>query len=314
MRTDEAKQIPMTRLLAKLGHMPQQTKGRDVWYSSPFRKEENPSLKVNTEWNSWYDFGEGKGGNILDFVMRYFHLSTISEALTELDRIEGIRGSEQSLPLFPQAPLTVSSPEHLTSVPKVDKPLSGIQMKKVQPLQNKALIHYLEKRAIAPNVARAYVQEAYYTVTGRERTYFALAFPNEIDGYELRNRYYKGVYGSKDISVLRGEENTDTVIVCEGFMDYLSLLCHNPVLKASHAIVLNSVALKDKARQNIQAMDGVAKVSLYLDNDESGRSIAQWFTESLEGKIVTDYITMYNEYNDMNEWLQAQPHKRIERA
>lgn len=304
MRTNEAKQIPMTRLLAKLGHMPQHTKGRDVWYASPFRKEENPSFKVNTEWNSWYDFAEGKGGNILDFVMCYFHVSTISEALAELNRIEGIRGSEQSLPLFPQAPLTVSNPEHPIPVPNVETPSSGIQLKKVQPLQNKALIHYLEKRAIAPDVARLYVQEAYYTVTGRDRTYFALAFPNAMDGYELRNPYFKGVYGAKDISVLRGEKNADTVIVCEGFMDFLSLLCHNPVLKASYAVVLNSVALKDKARQNIQAMDGVANVSLYLDNDESGCSIAQWFTESLEDKVVTDYSGMYSKYKDVNEWWQ----------
>ena len=72
----------------------------------------------------------------------------------------------------------------------------------MQPLQNKALIQYLEQRAIPADVARPYLQEAYYTVAGRDRTYFALAFPNQTGGYELRNPYFQGVAGSKDISLI----------------------------------------------------------------------------------------------------------------
>src|SRR5687767_5949032 len=100
MRTDQAKRIAIGDLLAKLGVMPQRTKGRDVWYCSPFRQEKDASFKVNTEWNSFYDFGTGTGGNILDFVMQYYH-TDLKGALRELDTLYGA----SSASLFPSSPL-----------------------------------------------------------------------------------------------------------------------------------------------------------------------------------------------------------------
>jgi len=63
----------------------------------------------------------------------------------------------------------------------------------------------------------------YYTYNGK--SYFALAFANESGGYELRNRYYKGCYGHKDISLIPGRNTASkSVAVFEGFMDFLSAL------------------------------------------------------------------------------------------
>ena len=37
----------------------------DVYKRQPLREEHEPSFKVNTDRNLWYDFGAGNGGNII---------------------------------------------------------------------------------------------------------------------------------------------------------------------------------------------------------------------------------------------------------
>ena len=72
MNIQEAKQIKIADYLLSLGHHPVKQQGANLWYKSPLRNESEPSFKVNTTMNSWFDFGMGKGGNII--TMR--HTST----------------------------------------------------------------------------------------------------------------------------------------------------------------------------------------------------------------------------------------------
>jgi DNA primase len=52
-----------------------------LWYYSPFRQETEASFKVNLACNEWYDFGAGKGGDILKFVMERYGTNNIPQAL-----------------------------------------------------------------------------------------------------------------------------------------------------------------------------------------------------------------------------------------
>lgn len=65
MNTNEAKRIRIEEYLHSLGYSPVRRQGNSLWYKSPFRDECEPSFKVNTERNLWYDFGASKGGNII---------------------------------------------------------------------------------------------------------------------------------------------------------------------------------------------------------------------------------------------------------
>lgn len=56
MNTNEAKQIRIEEYLHSLGYDPVRRQGGSLWYMSPFRDEQEPSFKVNTERNLWYDF------------------------------------------------------------------------------------------------------------------------------------------------------------------------------------------------------------------------------------------------------------------
>ena len=83
MNITQAKQIAITDLLYSWGHTPTRSNECESWYLSPFRKEVNASFKVNTKKNIFYDFGDGFGGTVIDFVMKYNNCS-ISEALNIL--------------------------------------------------------------------------------------------------------------------------------------------------------------------------------------------------------------------------------------
>lgn len=64
----EIKNIPLADFLSSLGHEPAVRKGTRLWYKSPLRQEQTPSFKVETMLNCWYDFGIGKGGDIIDLA------------------------------------------------------------------------------------------------------------------------------------------------------------------------------------------------------------------------------------------------------
>ncbi|HEU4633595.1 MAG TPA: CHC2 zinc finger domain-containing protein, partial [Flavisolibacter sp.] len=79
----EARQVDLVEYLDSLGHQPKKVRGQNYWYSSPFRDERTPSFKVNRSRNTWFDFGEGKGGDIIDFGLYYFRCS-VNELLDQL--------------------------------------------------------------------------------------------------------------------------------------------------------------------------------------------------------------------------------------
>ena len=72
MTTQEAKKIHIADYLQSLGYSPVKQQGKSLWYKSPFREEAEASFKVNTELNQWYDFGTGKGGNIIALAQELY--------------------------------------------------------------------------------------------------------------------------------------------------------------------------------------------------------------------------------------------------
>jgi len=308
MNSAQAKQIPLAKILEWLGYSPHHEARDDVWYFSPFRKESEASFKIDTRQNVWFDYGEGAGGNGLDFI-NYLHHgrkcidgSDVSFALDKLTELTGeYKASRdyQTPDLFAR-PASTGSPQ---------KSESTLEVVKVRGLKNEALIGYLRERNISERNAHLHVREIYYKRSGKH--YFALAFPNDSGGYELRNKYFKGVHGSKDISIIRkknfanqkkNEGGGQAVTVFEGFMDFLSALEYYGKPITTPVIVLNSVAMKDRAIEAIRDMQ-VSKVYLYLDRDDSGRELSGYFQQRLQGMTIVDNSVLYAEHKDFNEFL-----------
>ena len=200
----EAKQIRITDYLHSLGYSPVREQGGSLWYKSPFRDEHEPSFKVNTERNLWYDFGAGKGGNIIALAQELYasdHLPYLLEKIAE--QASNMR------------PVSFSFGRQSSSQ------LSFQQLETI-PLSSPALYSYLRQRGINTELAKRECREVRYVTDGKP--YFAIGFPNVSGGYEIRNKFFKGCIAPKDITHIRQEEPKEACYLFEGFMDYLSFL------------------------------------------------------------------------------------------
>ena len=214
MTYQEANNISIKDYLDSLGILPVVDKLYYGMYHSPFRQDDTPSLKVDYGVNLWCDFGTGEGGSLIDLVMKQ-HSCNAYGAISRLEQ------GYYSANTFSFQGKSIS--ERNAAKEEKKQLASPIEIRKIQPLQNPALINYLKSRNIAPEVVSDYVQEMYYCVNGKPL--FALAFKNDAGGYELRNPGYKGCTSPKDITRIQfaGKRN-NACFVFEGFMDYLSFL------------------------------------------------------------------------------------------
>ena len=83
MTISEAKEMDIVDYLSGLGYEPVKIVGKSHWYLSPLHDEKTASFKVNRNLNRWYDFSEGKGGNLADFGT-LFYKCAVSEFLQKL--------------------------------------------------------------------------------------------------------------------------------------------------------------------------------------------------------------------------------------
>lgn len=201
MKTIQAiKHLSIRAYLAEQGLHPTKDNPRYGLYLSPLREEHTPSFKVDYVRNLWYDFGLGEGGSIIDLVMRL-------ERCDFAHAVRLLRNRER---------VPIAAPRSLS-------PLSTVPTLRIlsdTPLRHSALLDYLRRRSIVPEVACTYCREIRYTINGRK--YFAIGFPNDAGGWELRSECFKGSASPKQITTI--DNRTDTVIAFEGFMDFLSCL------------------------------------------------------------------------------------------
>ena len=198
----EIKSIPLATFMSRLGHEPVRRCGDKLWYKSPLRQEHTPSFKVEATLNCWYDFGIGKGGNIIDLAAEMYQSTDMRHLL---------RCIADSCPV--PSVQTVAA----TSVTRHSAP--SFEDIRIVPLESHALVAYLQERGIPPEISKAYCQQVHYSCRGKR--YYAVAFANESGGHEIRNRYFKGCISPKDISIRRIRDGPSTeCAVFEGFIDY----------------------------------------------------------------------------------------------
>lgn len=68
MDINEIKQVPIVDFLYILGIEPVKHKASGLWYHAPYRNDRNPSLRVSTDKNVWYDYGIARGGDIFNLA------------------------------------------------------------------------------------------------------------------------------------------------------------------------------------------------------------------------------------------------------
>ena len=295
MNIEDAKKIRIADYLHSLGYTPIKKQGASLWYKSPFREEYEPSFKVNADRNLWYDFGAGKGGNIITLAQELYASDSIPYLLDNI--------AEQSPAI---CPISFSFGKQSSLQP-------SFQQLEIVPLSSPALYSYLQERGINAELAKRECKEVRFTNNGKH--YFAIGFPNVSGGYEVRNRFFKGCISPKGITHIRQQgEPREKCLVFEGMMDYLSFLMlrmksspNTPCLDGQDYVILNSTANVAKA---IDVLYPYERIHCLLDNDYAGWKA----TREIEKEYsfhVRDFSCNYRGYADLNDYLCG---KRQEQA
>jgi len=275
MTIKEAKAIDMVAYLSMQGFEPARIKGVNFWYYSPFRHENSPSFKVNRNLNQWYDFGEDKGGNLLDFVLQWKGC-TIPEALNLLSHFHAL----------PKPPIIAV--ETTTTIEILSTFYVG----------SSHLVRYYRSRRIADEIADQYLREVRYK--NGEKIFYALGFQNDAGGYELRSEYFKGSSHPKAPTLIKNE--AEKLAVFEGFFDFLTyrtIHLNNPA-QLRDFLILNSTSFFERQLPLMQAYD---RVHLYLDNDATG-SRCTTLALSVSPEKFVDERSLYTGYKDISDWHQ----------
>lgn len=277
---EKARSYDLVDYLATLGFNPSKIVRNQYWYLSPFRIEKTPSFKVNRMLNKWWDFGEGRGGDLIDFAIAY-HRCTIGEFIRIL---EG----------KPASPVPKPSLKQLEKETNEGKIVILLQ----HTLTDPALLHYLSQRRISLQVSLLYCKEITFELYGK--IFKAIGFVNDSGGFELRNAGFKGSSSPKYFTSVFSNQPGASLCVFEGFFDFQSYLTLIPPQERISVdfLILNSLAFFEKARL---LMESYELVNLFLGNDNAGRTVT-CYALSLSG-CYADCSDLYRRYLDLNDYL-----------
>lgn len=281
---ESIKRVSIVSYLLSLGVKPVKYSGVQLVYFSPKHTENTPSFFVHPDKNVFHDYTTDERGDIIRLVC-YLTGCTFPKAVEILQKFEPIS----------QPPTLSFSGQKAEPTGKGSK----LIITDVRPLENRALLNYVEDRCIPPLLAKKYLREVNYKL-GRKRT-FGVGFENDKGGFEVRNPYWKGSTSPKWITTFP-VANSSTVNLFEGFLDFLSCCaCFGLTEPRNTTVILNSTA---NLRHVLDSLKNYKQANVYFDNDDAGRRAKQMVADT--GIKVFDGATKYYpNHNDFNGYLTS---------
>lgn len=267
--------ISIREILESFSLFPSKDNRRTAFYLAFDREEKTPSLSVNFEKNTAFDFGTGMKYDNVSLVQGIKKCS-VSEALEYLKRFDYLLPTK-------------------LEIETIDfKPKSGYQILEVREVEHPSLIEYLKSRKL--DSLKSELKEIHYELNGRK--YFGLGFKNDSEGYEIRNPYIKLCLGKKDLTSVNNQ--SQTLRIFEGFSDYLSFKILEKSLEKepSDYIILNSVSMISKVKNQLE---NYQSVELFLDNDRTGDSVTEILKK--QNSNISDERFLFKNHKDLNEFL-----------
>ena len=260
-------------------------------YRCPWKDDKHPSLSVTLDGGGWHDLSDGTHGNLIDLVARCIGTNDFRQICAQFDSVTKNTSS------FRQSRTLDARKEESNNFARFSTiPLQAYRLKD----------YLLKERGIRPETAIALgVVEAHYSIRADiPRDLYALAYPNDKGGYELRGapyegnpRGFKGLKAPKGITTHLIEANLPYVVF-EGFADMLSFATMTNGQKHNY-VTLNSTVNSETA---IVALKGVkSQIFLCLDNDHSGDEATEKMLVALPGS--QDIRKGLMPHKDVNELL-----------
>ena len=293
MQFEQARQIPLAKILLKWGFSPayERRAGEELWYCSPLRTEKTPSFKIDVRRNLWFDFGENVGGSPIDLVIKIFG-SDVNGALAVLANFENM-----------QAPIFENKDPSVFSEEKAFKN-TVFELERVVDFDDKntSLHHYIiAERCIDAKIATRFLKIVHFKHLSLRKSFVAVGVQNTEGGYEIRNASFKGTVPENRKSFSWFETATDnTQIVCfEGLLDFLS---YGTFFGWQHEdyLILNSTLLSKKAIEFLEEKN-YKKIKTFFDNDRAGEQATFLFQEAFD--CVVPQNAIFEGFEDFNAFL-----------
>lgn len=328
MNSEQAKQLSIPDLMGMWGYEPVKIlkNGNSLWYTSPFRKEKDPSFVTTytggkCKW-IWKDFGDS-GGTIIDLVERYQSLG-ISASLAYLERMFGKQTSknyrvggdrQNSLFSFKQQSNLSAKPTDQNFSPQELE----LKLLNVKPVTNPIIFSYLTKeRFIDRKLIKKYLVEVSYDNLTMKKRFFAFGIKNDSNGYEIRSASDKHIFKSslnaKDITTIEGTGLEPSKInIFEGMTDFLSLLTwYKRDALPSNSIIMNSTNANLDKTLSILKVENYDKINTFFDNDSTGIKTFETIKADFPTKTFSQ-SHLFAPYTDFNDMLKAKSGINIQR-
>lgn len=284
---EKAKSVPIMEYLAEKGFNYDSFSGGEYKYYSPLNTDEkSPSFLVNPAKNVFNDFSTSNKGDVITLC----RLLEKVDFSTAVNRLLGFKGFEIQNNV--ERTIRTSSEE------------KRVVNQKILPLHSHNLRNYFtNERMIKESVVKSFLSEINYE--NQRGNFYAACWQNDAGGYELRSTKFKGCLGKKATTSFYNNDNTDTIKVFEGYLDFLSFLSISGTLEMRHNdfIILNSLALLG-AEIIKRIRSNYVNVHLYFDNDGAGRYQAERVKINIPDRNVVDYAQkLYPLHKDLNDFL-----------
>ncbi|WP_313384470.1 toprim domain-containing protein [Chishuiella sp.] len=251
------------------------------WFLSPFRNEKTASFKVDNSTNRFYDFGEGIGGTLIDLISKLENIS-VKEIIKKFNH--NTFSFQKQNEFFIERNI------------KENQTKNEYEILKLKEISSFPLIQYLEERKLHIEIVNRYCKEIHYKLNGKY--YYAIAFPNIQNGYEIRNKYVKMCLVKKDISLI--ENNQSQLKIFESWSDFISYIFLFPNQEFQNDfLILNSIAL---LRKKSELINNYEKIETYFDHDTAGKSATNFLETELKPKVKDD-SEFYKNFKDLNEFI-----------
>ena len=270
MNINDIKQIKLHDFLAAIGCKPVKQYGVNLMYLSPLRAEKHASFKVNTEINQWYDFGIGRGGNIIALAELLYNSSDVSYLIHQIER-NALGCVLVSLPTA-----------------KPNAPQNSFENLQVLSITHPALINYLGERCIGfPNIAGGYeIRNPFFKgcIAPKDISHFYAEEPKNVCFV------FEGFMDFLSFMTLRRKENDG--------------------LRRQDYLVLNSVSNIQKALERLSQYDSIlcfldndeAGRNAYLQlSKELGKSVTDASTLYNGYKDLNDYLCAESKHSEKAE-------------
>lgn len=266
---------------------------RGVEYYFGKEGQKTGSISVNTSKNLFFDHQEGKGGDLFTAIRKFENVNSFPESVAFAS--ENLGNFDRSITeKYKQS-------EKETTNEKAEKTVITAVFDDVK---HPALKNYMAERNLEKS---AFLKEVHWNVG--EKQYFALGWKNKSDGFDVRNKAFKGKIGTNDITsggvCPTPTEPKNKLLLFEGFTDYLSYRKDYPKQNFDF-IVLNSTSNVEKAISHIKNHADKA-ISICFDNDDAGTKATQKIQEAFpRAKDRRDILThdgfTANDYNAFSIW------------